>query len=80
VQPAEHAERQCRGDEERQGEAEGRQGDATAIDERRPAGLQPVSTMEAIIERSQFEGRATYAYEFDAAGGITAVLGAGCGV
>jgi hypothetical protein len=29
---------------------------------------------------SQFEGRATYAYEFDAAGGITAVLGAGCGV
>ena len=36
--------------------------------------------LEAIIERSRFEGRATYAYEFDAAGGVTAVLRKGCGV
>lgn len=35
--------------------------------------------MEAIIERAQYEGRTAYAYEFDSTGGITAVLGAGCG-
>ena len=36
--------------------------------------------IKAIIEHSQYEGRTTYAYEFDRTGGIAPVLGASCGV
>ena len=36
--------------------------------------------MEVITEHELFEGRSTYAYELDAAGGMTPVLGVSCGV